>query len=98
MSPADFFRTFQNSPEFANLALHAWLAAWLVTAASANHPPSHVAAVAVALAALKEFVFDRYVEIPAQPPGSIRGGGSLQDFTGYVAGISLGAATHFLTT
>lgn len=83
-----FLRSFQNSPVFANLAIHAWAAAWLVTVAGV-HFSAHRAAVlgvAVAIAAAKEFWFDHNYEIPPQPYAN-----AAQDFYGYLVGIALGA-------
>lgn len=92
-----FLRTFQDSPLFANLALHAWAAAWLVTAFSEHFSLVKVLGVGVVLAALKEFWFDTRYEIPAQQIGSIAGGGALQDFTGYCIGLAFGAGTRLLS-
>lgn len=80
----NFLRTFQNSPLFANLALHAWAGAFTTFffgVKYAAHRP-FVVAVAVAVFAFKEFFFDHRYEIPAQ---SYRDGA--QDFYGYMIGI-----------
>ncbi len=85
-------RSFQSSPLFANLAIHAWLAAWIVTAAGVKWPSHRIAvlAVGVALAAAKEFWFDHRYEIPPQPYKN-----AAQDFAGYVIGGALGVLTWF---
>lgn len=86
-----FLRTFQDSPLFANLALHAWAGAFVVTLAGEHLTHWKVVASFVAFATLKEFWFDAKYEIPAQPAGSIRSGGGLQDFTGYMIGVVMAA-------
>ncbi len=85
-----FLRSFQGSPLFANLAIHAWLAAWLVTAFGVAFPHYRIVvlAVGIALAAAKEFWFDHRYEIPPQPYKN-----AAQDFAGYVLGGVLGMLT-----
>lgn len=86
MNVITFLRSFQNSPLFANLAIHAWLAAFLVSVALGKGLHlGPVIAGALALAALKEFWFDHRYEIPPQPYAN-----AAQDFAGYVIGIALG--------
>jgi hypothetical protein len=95
-----FLRSVQDSPMFANIALHAWGGALLVFAIGehfrATYQRAALVVVALAIFAAKEFWFDANYEIPPQPAGSIRGGGGLQDFAGYVLGVAIAVTLWLL--
>jgi hypothetical protein len=78
-----FLRSFQNSPLFANLAIHA-LGGYAIAFTIGVRFPSHRIAICVYgvfAAAAKEFWFDHRYQIPPQPYAN----GS-QDFYGYMIG------------
>jgi hypothetical protein len=78
---------------FANLAIHAWLGAFLTYAFLTKYP-GHVlliSGIGIVVAALKEFVYDHNWEIPPQPYKN-----GFQDFSGYMIGGALGLLTYFL--
>jgi hypothetical protein len=81
-----FLRSFQNSPLFANLAIHAWLAAFLVFAFGVKFPTHRalICVVGIVVAAAKEFLWDHWLEIPPQPYKN-----GAQDFAGYLIGGAL---------
>jgi hypothetical protein len=81
-----FLRSFQSSPLFSNLAIHAWLAAFLVFAFGVKFPAHRVliCVVGVIVAAAKEFIYDHRWEIPPQPYKN-----GAQDFAGYMIGVAL---------
>ncbi len=88
-----FLRSFQTNPLFTTLAIHAWLAAWLVTAFGVAFPAHRIAILVsgVAVASLKEFWIDHRYEVPPQPYKN-----AAQDFAGYILGGLLGVVTWLL--
>jgi hypothetical protein len=81
-----FLRSFQNSPLFANLAIHAWLGYGIAFTLGVRFP-SHrllICVCGVLAAAFKEFFFDHRYELPPQPYPN-----AAQDFAGYMIGGAL---------
>jgi hypothetical protein len=81
-----FLRSFQNSPLFANLAIHA-LGGYAIVFTLGVRFPSHRFAICVwgvLAAAFKEFFYDHRYELPPQPYPN-----AAQDFYGYMIGGAL---------
>jgi 1,4-dihydroxy-2-naphthoate octaprenyltransferase len=89
VSLSSFIARLGVNPIWIAANAHVWFAAFAVTIGLRHVPWWLLVPVALALAALKEFVFDAQREVPKQTFKD-----NLTDFAGYVLGVGIALLTR----